>query len=138
LLSTQRQAPSRSDDRERITRARQTAEALFPQKPAVSKPSVSATPRTDQPARKPRVLPIISSSATDAEAVVGPPLEKTQADAQQHLGKEIGAERQTTPAIPQAHFSRIRNWVKYGMTIAQVANIYQTHVGEIERILGKA
>jgi hypothetical protein len=67
--------------------------------------------------------------------VVGPPLEKAQADAQQHLGKEIGAERQTTPAVPQAHFSRIRNWVKYGMTVAQVAKVYGVAVGEIERIL---
>lgn len=137
MLSTQRQAPPRSDDREHIIRARQAAEALFPQKPPVSGPSVSATPPTDHPARKPRVLPIVSSSATDVEAAVAPPLEYAKADVQQHLGKEVSAEQQTTSAIPRAHFARIRSWVKYGMTIAQVAEVYRTHVGEIERILGK-
>jgi len=69
--------------------------------------------------------------------VVAPPLEYAKADVQQHLGKEIGAEQQKTSAIPRAHFARIRSWVKYSMTIAQVAEVYRTHVGEIERILGK-
>jgi hypothetical protein len=46
----------------------------------------------------------------------------------------------TPPAveIPPAQFARIRAWVKYGMTVAQVAGVYGAAVGEIERILGKA
>jgi hypothetical protein len=40
--------------------------------------------------------------------------------------------------IPPAHFARIRSWVKYGMTLAQVAEVYKVPVGEIARICGKS
>lgn len=43
----------------------------------------------------------------------------------------------TTRAIPPAQFARIRTWMKYGMTTAQVAQVYGVPVGAIERILGK-
>jgi len=35
--------------------------------------------------------------------------------------------------IPEPHFPRIRTWVKYGMTIQQVADIYGAEVTEIDR-----
>ena len=41
-------------------------------------------------------------------------------------------------AIPAAHVPCIRIWVKYGMTIAQVATVYGVHPAEIARRLGKA
>ncbi|HEY2530338.1 MAG TPA: hypothetical protein VGJ20_20770 [Xanthobacteraceae bacterium] len=40
--------------------------------------------------------------------------------------------------IPVAHFARIRTWVKYGMTLPQVAQIYGVPTSEIERVLRKA
>jgi hypothetical protein len=40
--------------------------------------------------------------------------------------------------IPASQLARIRAWVKYGMTVAQVAEVYGVSVGEIERVLGKA
>ena len=40
--------------------------------------------------------------------------------------------------IPLAHFAPIRSWVKYGMTLAQVAEVYKVPVGEIARICGKS
>jgi len=37
-----------------------------------------------------------------------------------------------------SQFARIRTWVKYGMTVSQVAQVYKVTVEEIERILRKA
>ena len=42
------------------------------------------------------------------------------------------------PEIPVSQLARIRTWVKYGMTVSQVAQLYQVTVEEIERILRKA
>jgi hypothetical protein len=50
----------------------------------------------------------------------------------------VSAEQQITTVIPRAHFARVRGWVKYGMTVAQVAKVYGADVDEIERILRKA
>ncbi len=60
LLSTRQHQPSqpRGDDRERIIKARQAAEALFTSQPPVSRPSDPDSPPADQSARKPRVLAI--------------------------------------------------------------------------------
>jgi hypothetical protein len=43
-----------------------------------------------------------------------------------------------TSEIPSSQFARIRAWVKYGMTAAQVAGVYGVAVGVIERILRQA
>jgi hypothetical protein len=37
--------------------------------------------------------------------------------------------------IPAAHLPRIRAWLKYGMTIAQVAAVYGVAVAEIEAMM---
>lgn len=39
--------------------------------------------------------------------------------------------------VPRSQFARIRTLVKYGMTAAQVAEVYRVPVGDIERLLGK-
>jgi hypothetical protein len=52
----------------------------------------------------------------------------------------VGAATTPKPpraVIPTAHVARICTWVKYGMTIAQVAAIYGVDAGEIARLLGK-
>jgi len=121
-LLSQQQTHLRGDDRKRISRARQAAEALFTVKPAVSTPSVSDTAPADQSARKPRVLRIISPAPARHEELETP----------------VDPEPHTTPAIPAADFARIRTWVKYGMTVPQVARVYGVVAGEIERILRQA
>jgi hypothetical protein len=122
LLSTRQHQPQlRGDDRERISKARQAAEALFTSKPPASGPSDPDSPSADQSARKPRVLAIAPAASVrreDAETPVIP-------------------EPQATRAIAQSEFARIRTLVKYGMTVAQVADVYGAAVGEIERILHK-
>jgi hypothetical protein len=111
------------DDREQITGARQAAEALFRSKPPVSGPSVPASAPADQSARKPRVLQIISPAV---------PV--------RHEERETPAARepQTMRKIPRSQFVRIRTLVKYGMTVAQVAEVYGVDAGEIARILRQA
>jgi hypothetical protein len=77
LLSRQQQPDPRNDDHERITRARQAAEALFTSKPPVSGPSVPNSAPANQPTRKPRVLQIISQPAAPSHhGEVKPPVSR--------------------------------------------------------------
>ena len=82
---------------------------------------VSDSPPADQSARKPRVLGISPAA----------PNRLTE-------GKHRSPEPQTTREVPRSQFPRIRSWVKYGMTVAQVAEVYGVAVDDIERILRKA
>jgi hypothetical protein len=108
----------RGDNRERITSARQAAEALFTPKPlelSVSDPAPSA----ERPARKPRVLPIPSPPPVRSEEAAPP----------------VNPAPRTTRQIPRSEHARIRTWVQYGLTIPQVARVYGVAVGVIERIV---
>jgi hypothetical protein len=121
LNHRQQQHHPRGDDRERITSARRAAEALFTPKPA--EPSVSnSVPSAEHPARKPRVLSILSPAPIRNEEVPAP----------------VNPEPRTTRQIPRSHHARIRTWVEYGLTIPQVAEVYGVAVGVIERILRQA
>ena len=125
LLLNHRQQPHhpRGDDRERIKSARQAAEALFTPKRQPAEPSVSdPVPSAEQPARKPRVLAISSPAPVRHKEVAAP----------------VNPEPQTMREIPQSQHARIRTWVKYGMTIPQVAEVYGVAVGVIERIFRQA
>ena len=116
---SQQQPHLRSDDRQQITRAREAAEALFRPKRPIIEPE--APPSVDSSARKPRVLTIVPAAPVHAEreATVSP-------------------KQRMTPEIPRSQIVRIRAWVKYGMTVGQVAEVCGVAVGEIERILRKA
>jgi hypothetical protein len=121
LLSHQQQHHPRGDDRERNTSARQAAEALFTPKPV--EPSVSdPAPSAERPARKPRVLPILSPAPVRDEEVAAP----------------VDPEPRTTRQIPRSEHARIRTWVEYGLTIPQVAEVYGVAVDVVEGILRRA
>jgi hypothetical protein len=114
----QQQHDLRGDGRERIASARQAAEALFTPKPV--EPSVSdPAPSAEQPARKPRVLAILSPAPVRNEEVAAP----------------INPEPRTARQVPRSQHARIRTLVNYGLTIPQVARVYGVAVGVIERIL---
>jgi len=117
LLS--RQQHPRDNDREQIARARQAAEALFTSKRPVTKPAVTESAPPSPTERKPRVLQIIARPVKSDEEVKA----------------AITAEPQPTPKIPRSQFSRIRSWVKYGMTVRQVAEHYGAEMDEIRRII---
>jgi hypothetical protein len=124
ILFTRRQQPHPyGNDRERIIKARQEAEALFTSKRPISEPSVPhpQTPAEQSP-RKPRILRALSTPRVHHEEDQAP----------------VCAEERLTREIPSSQFGRIRAWVKYGMTAAQVAGLYGVAVGAIERILRQA
>jgi hypothetical protein len=111
----------RGDDRERITRARQEAEALFTPKRQITE-EASDSPPADQSARKPRVLPTSPTVPIRHEEVEAP------ASSQQQTGLEI----------PRSQCARIRALVKYGMSPPQVAQLYGVAAGAVQSILRKA
>jgi len=74
---------------------------------------------TVKTARKPRVLPMISPLV---------PVLLDESETAIALSPPAGE-------IPRSQLARIRAWVKYGMTIAQVAQVCGVAVAEIERIL---
>jgi hypothetical protein len=120
LNHRQQQHHPRGDDRERITSARLAAEALFTPKPRPAEPSVSdPVPSAERPARKPRVLAILSPARVRNEEAAAP----------------VNPEPRTTRQIPRSEHARIRTWVQYGLTIPQVAEVYGVAVGVIARIL---
>jgi hypothetical protein len=123
LNHREQQHHPRGDDRVRTASARQAAEALFTPKPQPLERSISdSVPSAEQPARKPRVLPILSPASVRDEGVPAP----------------VDPEPRTTRDVPRSHHARIRTWVKYGLTISQVAEVYGVAVGVIERILRQA
>jgi len=123
VLNRWEKSNPQDDDRERVTRARQTAEALFAPKLQVAESTVSGSlPPGDPPARKPRVLGISAPPAARREEVEPP----------------VSAEQRIMPEVPPSQFARIRSWVKYGMTPAQVAKVYGVSAGDIERIIRDA
>jgi hypothetical protein len=120
LLSRTRPLSPREDERERITSARRAAEALFTTKRQVTTQSVSdPLPSVSQSEHKPRVLKALSPVPVGHQEGNAP----------------VDFKHQITPEIPSSQFARIRAWVKYGMTAAQVAAMYGVSVDVIERIL---
>jgi hypothetical protein len=102
------------DDREQKAQARQAAEALFAPKPPP--PSVDEPP-AGQPGRQPRILKPAPPAA--------------------HEPTHAAATSEAVAAISPPHVARIRAWMKYGMTIAQIADTYRVPITEIKRLLGK-
>jgi hypothetical protein len=124
LLPDRRQRPhSRGDDRDRITRARQAAEALFaPKRPVTEQSVFDSSPAADS--RKARIL------ATSPQAPAPLKVEKAE--------PPVRLEQQARPEIPVSKFAHIRALVKYGMKPFQVAEVNGVAVGAIKDILRKA
>ena len=110
----QQQRQFRGDDREQIMSARQVAEALFTPKPEVTEQPVS-DPSQSAKARQPRVLPVLPPA----------PIRRRTVDA------PTTPEPATAPDIPAKKWARLRTLVKYGMTVSQVADLYNVPVETI-------
>ncbi len=122
MLSRQPQPHPGGDDRERITRARQAAEALFTPRRQVAEPSASGSLPADRSVRQPRVLGIRAPAPVRLDEVKA----------------SVAPKPEMTPEIPRSKFARIRSLIKYGMTVPQVAKVYGVAVDDIERILRRA
>jgi hypothetical protein len=118
LSSRQRPPHARGEDRRQVIRAREAAELLFAPKPSATLPSVQES--TSAEVRKPRVLQIIRPAPAERDDLPAAP---------------PAASEPRARAIPGSEFARIRTWVKYGMTISQVAELYDANDAEIERII---
>lgn len=118
------------NDRERVNRARQAAEALFAPKPrADDAPVLPARPATE------RRLPVAPRASPPPDVPNEPaiPRERGAAIATTRNRNQNSADRN----IPAAHIARIRTWLRYGMKISEVAKVYGVEIEDIERVLGK-
>lgn len=109
--------------RDRADRARQEAEALFAPKARALEPTA------------PVIRPNIRESAVALAAA-------PEAVQRRELPKAVAAavDRAATAArvIPPDHATRIRTWLKYGMTLPEVAEVYGVEPNDIERVLAKS
>jgi hypothetical protein len=129
---TEWQSADDRNGREKITRARQAAEDLF--KPTqqntgadVARSTPSAASSTEpQPRREPRIF-AVSSRAPISAPVESPTKPK--------LIRRKTATRRETGAVPASQMGRVRALTRYGMTRAQVAELYGVSIDEIERII---
>jgi hypothetical protein len=93
----------RGDDRERITSASRAAEALFTPKRQPVEPSPwDPAPSVEQPARKPRVLSILSPAPVRNDEVAAP----------------VDPEPRTTRQIPRSHHAEV-----YGVNVGVIERI---------------
>jgi len=122
-------------DREKIDRARRNAEDLFKPRPqpksadATAVAENSVPPAEHQPRRQPRIFripPVVPMSTETSEAPAEPKRVKRR------------TVRRNTVAIPASQFGRVRALANYGMTQAQVAELYGVGVDEIEWIVGQS
>jgi len=110
----------RGDDLERMTSARQEAEALFAPKKQITERPLSAAASPSEPSpRKPRILRALSPASSRLD----------------HAEAPARAEERLTTEVPTSQWARIRAWVEYGMPAAQVAAVCGVAVEVIERIL---
>ena len=110
--------------KEDINRARQAAEALFaPKLPVTESAAPVAITPTEQPTPKPRILSAGPAQPTRVDPIAAPV-------------KDIFPKKREQ--VTAAHSALIRTWLKYGMTISQVAEVYGVTVGEIESIMHNA
>jgi hypothetical protein len=120
------------NNREKINRARQAAEDLFKptqqtasaELPASASDAVSSG--AQQPRRQPRIFtlpPRVSVNAEDETPTAPKPIRRK------------AAPQRKTESVPSSHAGRVRVLTSYGMTRAQVAELYGVSVDEIERII---
>jgi hypothetical protein len=136
LLPTDWQTAGARNDRDRINRARQNAEDLFKPTQQLTRADVPASAPNDapsavhQPRRQPRILAI--------PPVVPMNTAKVEPAAEPKQIRRVAAMGRETRQIPASQFGRVRTLTKYGMTQAQVAELYGVTVQEIERIIGRS
>jgi hypothetical protein len=129
---TEWQSADDRNNREKINRARQAAEDLFKPSRHVAEAGSPVSPPdaaipADQPGRRPpRIfnLPPRMSSAIQAET---PPEPKPM--------RRKPVAKLSASMVPASQLGRVRTLARYGMTPAQVAELYDVTVAEIERIL---
>ena len=128
---TEWHAADEQNNRDKLDRAREAAEALF--KPTqeskdreLPKATGSNAGSTEQQSkRQPRIFTIPPQRPATAEAETPP---KPKPSPREPATRRRGA-------VPPSQIGRVRALATYGMTTAEVAELYRVTVDEIERIL---
>jgi hypothetical protein len=118
-------------DREQVNRAREAAEALFAPKKQVERTEVPtstpiAPPQIEHPAsRTPRIIAI--SATTPAAVIVGPSTDPKPKSRRQSSRRRV--------KVPATQHVRVRTLASYGMTLAEIADLYGVPVDVIDCIV---
>ena len=129
---TEWQSADDRNGREKIIRARQAAEDLFkPTQQNIGADLVRSTPSAassaePQPRREPRIFAV--PPRAPISAAVERPTEPKPI-------RRKATTRRETAAVPASQMGRVRALTSYGMTRAQVAELYDVSIDEIERII---
>jgi hypothetical protein len=119
-IAGNRQTGNAFGEGQQVPSVRQAAEALF-------KPTIDAPPPADGPSqRKPRILPVSPAMPVRAEAE--PPATPSSK-------REMVSEETDPAKIPTSNYGRVRVLAKYGMTLQQVAELYEVPLSEVTRIV---
>lgn len=116
-------------DSQEVLKARRLAEALFkakaePQSIEAQLPTTDGQPLTDQPTRrKPRIL----AASQSVPARLEPEISAAPGPA--------AVKRQPATEIPASEYRRVRVLATYGMSVEQVARLYDVTPKEVRRIL---
>ena len=118
------------NSRDKISRARQAAEDLFKPPQQTNSPELmpvsTGSSTAPQVRRPPRVLAVAPRVLPSPE-VVAPT--KSKAPRQKQVVRRHGG------SIPPSQLGRVRALANYGMTRAQVAELYDVTIEEIDRII---
>jgi hypothetical protein len=118
------------NSREKISRARQAAEDLFKPVHQAMSPELASISNSSsvapQAPRQPRVLAV-------APRVL--PSAKVEVPAKPKPTRQKQALRRHGGTIPPSQLGRVRALASYGMTRAQVAELYGVTIEEIDRII---
>jgi hypothetical protein len=119
LFNRSQQHDDHGNTPEQRTSACQAAEALFAPKSQRVEPRAQEGTPAGEVVQKPRVLAVAAVAAVPRDEPETP----------------VSVTLPRKPVIPSAHTARMRAWLKYSMTVAQVAEMYGVTAGEVEHIL---
>ena len=123
-LPNDRQLTKARDDREQVSKVREAAEALFARK--------AQAERTEAPTS----LPVASKQARREPRIFAMPVAGNFREEVVHQKPKPETSRRRVK-VPIAQHDRIRTLVMYGITSAEVADLYGVPLNVIERIVGK-
>jgi hypothetical protein len=121
------------DDREQLNKAREAADALFTPKKQIERAeeptsALVAPSQVEQPTpRTPRIIAMPAAMPVTDE-IVAPSTDSKP-------GRRRTVSRRPAK-VPASQHDRIRTLVTYGMTVAEVADLYGVPVDIIDRIVG--
>ena len=129
-VSASRRTDDARSDSQQVISARHAAEALFKPKQAAKighpMPTHDTPPSREQPSqRQPRIL-----TKAEPEPRREPETPGTTPNKRQTRTERAGK-------IPASEHGRVRTLATYGMTLEQVAELYEIGLSEVERIIGK-